>query len=100
MQCFLLFNPTDNGLRRLIDCREHLQVTTLVDITSVDGKEIMLQAWQGKLYKRKIFSYSRSRQPPRNHFDWESWRQTLTLMLNNLTNRNLKYHCASGTKSR
>ena len=57
MQCFLLSNPTDNELRCLVDCREYLQVITLADITSADGKEIMLQAWQGRVYKRKVFSY-------------------------------------------
>ena len=43
IQCFLLSKPTDNEVRRLMDCREYLQVATLADITSVDGKEIMLQ---------------------------------------------------------
>ena len=43
MQCFLLSNPTDKELRCLMDCREYLQVTTLADITSVDGKDTMLQ---------------------------------------------------------
>ena len=44
MQYFLLLNPTDKELRCLVDCREYLQVTTLADITSTVGKEIMLQA--------------------------------------------------------
>ena len=29
-----------------MDCREYLQVTTLVAITSVDGKEILIQLMQ------------------------------------------------------
>ena len=53
-----LSNPTNNELRRLVECREYLQVTTLADIKSVDGKKIMLQVWHGKLYKRKVYSYS------------------------------------------
>ena len=46
IQYFLLFNLTDNELRCLVDCREYLQVSTLTDITSADGKEIMLHARQ------------------------------------------------------
>ena len=38
MKCFLLSNPADKELRCVMDCREYLQVTTLVDIISVDGK--------------------------------------------------------------
>ena len=48
MQYFLLSVSTDNELRRLVDCRKYLQFTTLVNITSADGKVIMLQSWQGK----------------------------------------------------
>ena len=44
MQYFLLSVSTDNELRRLVDCREYLQFTTLVNITSADGKVIMLQS--------------------------------------------------------
>ena len=69
MQCFLLSNPTDKELRCFMDYREYLQVTTLADITTSDGKEIMLQAWHGRFYKRKVFSYSWPRQPPRKHLD-------------------------------
>ena len=43
MQFFLLTQPTTIELRRLVDCREYLQVTTLVDTTSVDGKDMFLQ---------------------------------------------------------
>ena len=43
MQYFLLTQPTTIKLCRLMDCREYLQVTTLADITSVDGKENLLQ---------------------------------------------------------
>ena len=44
MQYFLLLNPTDKELRCLVDCREYLQATTLANITTVNGNEIMLQA--------------------------------------------------------
>jgi len=91
MQCFLLSNPTEKELRCLMDCREYLQVTTLADITSVDGKDTMLQVWQGRFYKRKIFSYSSPRQPPRTHLDWDMWRQILTPVIQNIFNRTLKF---------
>ena len=42
VQFFLLTQPTTIELRRLVDCHEYLQVTTLADITSVHGKEILL----------------------------------------------------------
>ena len=90
MQCFILSDPIDKELRCLVDCREYLQVTTLVDMTSVDWKKIMLQVWQGRLYKRKIFFYSWPRQPPRKHLDWNLWRQTLVPMLHNITNKTWK----------
>ena len=44
MQSFLLAKPTDIELRRLMDCREYLQITTLSDITTVDGKNILSQS--------------------------------------------------------
>lgn len=43
MQFFLLSQPTTIELRRLVDCLEYLQVTTLVDTTSVNGKDMFLQ---------------------------------------------------------
>ena len=91
MQYFLLSNPTEIELRYLVDCREYLQVTTLADITSADGKEIMLQVWQGRFYKRKVFSFSWPRQPPSKYLDWNLLRQTLAPMIHNTTNRTLKY---------
>ena len=51
----------------------------------------MLQEWKGRLYKRKGFSYSQSRKPPRKHLGWDLWRETLTPLLHKITNRNLKY---------
>ena len=69
MQCFLLAKPTDIELRRLMDYREYLQVTTLSDITTVDGKNILSQSWGGLHYKRKLNSVAWPRQPPRKHLD-------------------------------
>ena len=86
MQYFLLSNSTDKELRCLMDCREYLQVTTLAYITTIDGTEIMLHAWQGRIYKRKVFLHSWPRQPPRKHLDWDLWRQTLTPIIKNTTN--------------
>ena len=91
MQYFILSNPTEIELRYLMDCREFLQVTTLTDITSADGKEIMLQVWQGRFYKRKVFSFSWPRQHPRKYLDWNLLRQTLAPMIHNTANRTLKY---------
>ena len=51
----------------------------------------MLHAWQGRIYKRKVFSNSWPRQPPRKRLDWDLWRHTLTPMIQNTTNRSLKF---------
>ena len=91
MKCFLLSNPTDNELGCLVDCREYLQVTTLVDITTVDGTEIMLHAWQGRIYKRKVFSFLWPRQPPHKNLNWDLWRNTLQPLIHNTKNRHLKF---------
>jgi len=91
MQCFLLSNPIHKKLRCLIDCREYLQITTLTDITSVDGKQIVLQVLQGRIYKCNVFSYSWPRKSPRKHLEWDMWIQTLAPILHKITNRTLKY---------
>ena len=98
MQYFLLCNPIEKKLRCLVDCREYLQVITLTDITSADGKEIMLQAWQGRVYKRKVFSYLWSRQSPRKKLECDPLGQTLAPILHNTTNRTLNIRWAGGTK--
>ena len=91
MQFFLLPNPTDKELRCLVDCRQYLQVTTLADITTADGTEIILHTRQGRIYKRKLFSYLWPRQPPRKNLDWNLWRHTLKPMIQNTTNRSLNF---------
>ena len=91
MQCFLLPNSTDKELRCLVDCREYLQGTTLADITTADGTEIMLHTRQGLIYKRKLFSYLWPRQSPRKKLDWNLWRHTLKPMIQNTTNRSLNF---------
>ena len=52
-----------------MDCREYLQVTTLSDITTVDGKNILSQSWGGLQYKRKLNSVVWPRQPSRKYLD-------------------------------
>ena len=51
----------------------------------------MLHAWQGRIYKRKVFSFLWPRQPPRKHLKWGLWRHTLKPMIRNTTNRSLKF---------
>ena len=51
----------------------------------------MLHAWQGRIYKRKVFSFLWPRQPPRKHLKWGLWRHTLKPMIRNITNRSLKF---------
>ena len=54
MQCFLLTKPSKEELRRLMECREFLQVTTLAEITSAAGDKILLPFWNGTQYSRKV----------------------------------------------
>ena len=91
MQCFLLAKPTDMELRRLMYYREYLQITTLSDITTVDGKIFLSQSWEGLQYKRKLNSVAWPRQPPRKHLDWQLWKNTLIPLLINTNTRILKY---------
>ena len=51
----------------------------------------MLYLWHGKWYKRNIFSCTYPIQPSHKHLDCKLWRQILALMINNISNRKLKY---------
>ena len=48
MQYFLLTQLSKQELRRLMDCREFLQVTALAEITSVVGDKILISFWKGQ----------------------------------------------------
>ena len=69
MQCFLLTKPTKHELRRLMDCREYLQVTTLAEITSAAGDKILLPFWNGTKYARKVGVAGWPRKPPSTKLD-------------------------------
>ena len=70
MKCFLLTKPSKQELRQLMDCREFLQVTTLVEITSAVGDKILLPFWCGKQHSRKVGVTGWPRKPPSKKLDW------------------------------
>ena len=73
MQCFLLTKPSNHELRRLMDCREYLQVTTLAEITSAAGDKILLPFWNGTKYSRKVGVAGWPRKPPSSKLEWRLW---------------------------
>ncbi len=65
-------------LKKLNECRMYLEVTTLAEITSVDGKNIKEMSWTGKKDKNKCNQYQWPRSPPSlpaRH--WQIWRKAL-----------------------
>ena len=48
--------------------------------------------------QRNTFSCTRPRQPQRKYLDWKVWKPTLETMINNISNRTLKYSLGSWCK--
>jgi hypothetical protein len=81
----------DIVLKELNECQMMLQVTTLADIVSADGKEITLNAWNGHKNDRgSQYQWPRTQSSlPRKH--WEQWRRFLIqIFLVNSNSRDLK----------
>ena len=66
-------------LLRLNRCRLFLQVTTLVDISSADGKFITHKAWQGQFdySSPSYYNWPNQGDPPPK--DWALWRKALSI---------------------
>jgi hypothetical protein len=65
-------------LKKLNECRMYLEVTTLAEITSADGKNIKEMSWTGKKDRNKCNQYQWPRSPPSlpaRH--WQIWRKAL-----------------------
>jgi hypothetical protein len=89
MDHFLLHGFKGKALSKLNRCRLYLQVNSLADIASADGKWITHEAWFGKLDESRPHYYSWPNQgdpPPR---DWAFWRQALSLSFCNGQERRL-----------
>ena len=69
-------NPT--ALARLNACRMFLRAFTLADITSVDGRYILLDAWTGSgPCSRRPHLEWWPRSPPTSALAWHEWREAL-----------------------
>ena len=70
-------NP--DSLARLNHCRLFLQVLTLADIVSVDGRYVLLDAWTGSSpCGRRSRTETWPRAPPAHALDWSLWRRCLS----------------------
>ena len=72
MEDFLLFAPTKTTLLRLNRCRLFLRVTTLSDLTSIDGKHIMRNCWDGSAPVPSPLLWPRQESPSPKA--WQTWR--------------------------
>ena len=80
---------TDNvtTLRALNLCRQFLDVTTISDITTTDGKMICQWAWEGTQSDRWTRKTCSRRTPSRKQLNWKNWRHHLTLLGVNLSSK-------------
>jgi hypothetical protein len=78
MELFQLHNFSSTQLRHLNHCRLFLQVLTLSDITSADGKHILSSAKNGMLALERpsMLHWPRQESPP--DFAWDLWRLVLS----------------------
>ena len=67
-------------LKKINECRMFLQVANLSEITTVDGKNITLNAWKGIKDINKLNDYQWPRSPPSlSPIHWRLWRKALTV---------------------
>ena len=67
----------NSQLRRLNNCRKHLQVTTLGDITVADGSIILPDIKRGQLPSSSCSTFTWPRQPSPDDQSWKLWRKAL-----------------------
>lgn len=73
MEDFLLLTPSKSELCHLNSCRMFLQVLTLSDIVSVDGKHIRQNCWRGDSTTRNTLLWPRQAKP--GSPAWIIWRR-------------------------
>jgi hypothetical protein len=89
---FLMLSFIDQGYRGqelsiLNGCRQCLQVTTLADISSIDGTEIRAPAWNGKHSGTPRHGWPRKPKMTRNN--WQLWQDALRPFLRSTRNLQL-----------
>jgi len=94
MSAFAAANFTPKELRILNICRIYLQVVTLTDICTVDGKSITEEAYTGVRSQHKIHNYNWPKPPPylsQSGF-WNLWQKALTKCFIRNTTRTRLWH--------
>ena len=78
--------------KTLNKCRIYLQVFTLADIVTGDGKRIQKNTWEGKkpTQLRPISNWPRWGKP--SLAEWKIWRKAITNTFLQVTDRNLKQY--------
>ena len=78
----------DTGAKRKINrCRHYLQVTTIADICTGDGRIINTSAWKGERNPNHYTKYNWPQQQRPSGRDWTTWRN----LLRKITNPNTKF---------
>ena len=73
---------TSGQLHKINQCRLYLQVTTVSDITTGDGRRITKVAWRGKRDSNYINHHKWPLQGFPGKTSWQIWRRSLRLSLN------------------
>ena len=69
----------DKDLPLLNQCRTYLQVVTLADITSADGRRLIPGVKEGKAPPQRAHNYKWPRQPDKlSKTHWDTWSKALT----------------------
>ena len=81
LEVFMDAEVDQDTLKWLNWCRLYLQVSTVADICTADGKFIRQAAWEGRReqFWRQDYNWPRTARPTRCH--WETWRSVLTSTL-------------------
>ena len=74
---FMAHGYFKKDLRMLNECRKHLRVSTLAEITSADGVYLEEWAWTGSGTTEPINQYHWPRRPPLQPRYWRLWQQAL-----------------------
>ena len=76
IDAFVFQGYQGQALIDLNDCRLHLQATTLADLCTIDGKEITVDAWEGRFNpQRRRQDWIKTYRPGPNK--WTQWQQAL-----------------------
>ena len=81
MDIFIQVNQDSDALHKLNSCRICLQVITLADITTLDGKSLLPSIHKGKIHRTSSLRWPRQKVPGTW---WKLWSQFLTTYIHPL----------------